>query len=71
MDNDLTHLRNFITTHYTLEELNTLCFDLGLRHDALPGQDIQTKTRELLLHLGRHHRFLDLLATLERDRPDP
>lgn len=71
VDNDLVRLRHFIRDHHNLEEFRTLCFDLGVRYDALGGEGLDAKARELLLHLGRQRRFDDLLKVLENTLTEP
>ena len=44
-----------------MEELRTLCFDLGVNYGALPGEGTAAKARELLLHLGRQRQLDTLL----------
>jgi hypothetical protein len=69
MANDLLRLHRFIGQHYDLEELRTLCFDLGIRYDDLGGEGIGAKARELVLLLGRCGRFDQLLIALRQSRP--
>ena len=40
MVNHLNHLRELITAHYDLDELRTLCSDLGINYDELRGQTL-------------------------------
>lgn len=65
---DLPSLRDFIVNHYNREELQTLCFDLGVNYDALPGEGTAAKARELILYLGREKELEHLLDAL---RPSP
>ncbi len=65
-----THLHQFITTHYDLEEFRTLCFRLpGINYDNLPGETLDGKTRELLRKLERARRLDQLTDALRRERP--
>jgi hypothetical protein len=68
---ELVELRSFIVEHYSLEEFRTLCFDLGVRYDALVGEGIDAKARELILYLWRQGRLIDLLNILEKNHPGP
>jgi hypothetical protein len=70
MDNPLVRLRRFITAHYDVEEFQTLCFDLGVRYDALRGEGLSARVRELLLYLGRRRELEPLLEKLRHGRPD-
>ena len=71
MDNPLARLWQFIVQHYDLEELRTLCFDLGVDYDELRGEGLSAKARELLLYLGRRGRFDALLDALRQPLPEP
>ena len=53
-----------LTERFNLEELKTLCFELGVDHEALDGSTKQAKARELILYMSRHGRLLDLVASL-------
>ncbi len=68
MENPLTHLHQFIVKRYDLGELRTLCFDLSVNYDALPGKGTSSKARELLLYLGRRRQLDELLDKLHQDR---
>jgi hypothetical protein len=69
-DNVLARLRQFIVAHYDLEDLRTLCFDLGVAYDDLRGEGCSAKARELTVWMGRRRQFDRLLTTLRRDHPD-
>ena len=69
MTNPLTQLHQFIVRHYSLDELRTLCLDLGVNDDELGGEGLSARTRELLLRLGRRGGFAALLARLAQQRP--
>jgi hypothetical protein len=69
MNNSLAHLRQFIVHHYSLEEVRTLCFDLGINYDELSGEGVGAKVRELLLQMGRQRRLDQLLTRLRQAHP--
>jgi len=69
MNNDLSRLHEFIVKYYDREELRTLCFDLGVNDDALGGEGLSGKARELVLYLGRQGGLEVLLEKLRRERP--
>lgn len=50
-----------IAAKFSKEGLKTLCFQVGVDYDNLPGDGKQAKARELVVHLVR----LGQLATLE------
>lgn len=55
--------------HFTVEELRTLCSDLGVQHEDMP-KTLTPFARELVSYMDRHTRTSDLLAYLERVRPN-
>lgn len=50
--------------------MRSLCFDLGVDFDSLPGQGKADKARELVGYLERRNRVGDLLCSVARQRPD-
>jgi len=54
---------------YSLEEINNLCFDLGIHPDDVPGHDRPTKSRELILYLDNRGRLSELAALVYQQRP--
>ena len=70
MSNPLGRLRQFIVESYDLEELRTLCFNLGINYDDLRGEALSGKTRELLLKVGRQRRLDELLTVIAGTRPE-
>lgn len=66
----LTRLRQLLLNRYSVEELQTLCFDLALDYDMLPGRGKEGKARELLAYLDRRNRLPELLDLMRRTRPD-
>lgn len=51
------------------EELRTLCFELGVEYDNLPGTGKKGKARELIRYLERRERIPDLLTVIKQKRP--
>jgi hypothetical protein len=66
----LTRLRQMLDAHFSVEELRTLCADLGVDYDNLPGEGKVNKARELIGHLDRHSRIPDLVDVGQERRPD-
>ena len=60
---------DLLTRHFNLEELRTLCFELGVPFDELGGQGVRGVARELLLYVQRRDRLPELLAALRVERP--
>lgn len=59
-NNPLTDLRQKLIDRYSLEDLRTLCFDLGVDYENLPGEGKSAKARELVTHLQRKGRISEL-----------
>jgi len=66
----LTGLRKTIDKRFNEGELRTLCFDLGVDYDGLPGQGKVDKARELVSFLERRDRIPELVETGKQLRPD-
>ncbi len=66
----LATLRQVLSERFHLEELRTLCFDLGIDWDDLPAQGKAGKVRELVSHFAQRRRIEELIQFLERRRPD-
>lgn len=62
-------LLKFITDRYDLEELKTLCFELYVPFDDLPGATRPAKARELIDYVERHEKTQALLALLAEAYP--
>jgi hypothetical protein len=67
---DRTQLRQILSVYFDESELRTLCFDLGIEYDDLPGVGKSDKARELVGYLERHSRIYDLLKVGKQLRPD-
>jgi len=66
----LTELRQVLVTRFNEDELRTLCFDLGVDYDDLPGEGKVGKARELVAFLDRRSRIPELLKFGRQLRPD-
>jgi nucleoside phosphorylase len=66
----LTQLRLILTERIDGQELRTLCFDLGIDPDDLPGEGRAAKLRELISYLERRRSLERLLGWLRQHRPD-
>ena len=64
-----TWLRERLIQYFDEEELRTLCSDLGVDYDSLPGKGKEAKARELVGHLGRRGRIPALIEMCIRLRP--
>ena len=57
----LAELRENLVAHFNEGELRTLCFDLGVNYDVLPGRGTADKARELLAYLDQRGRVAELV----------
>jgi tetratricopeptide (TPR) repeat protein len=62
-------LRQILDRRFDEEELRTLCLDLGIDYDDLPGRGRSDKARELISSLERHGRLSELLVYGKQLRP--
>jgi len=65
-----TQLHQFIIDHFSLDELKTLCFNLGVEFDDLGGDGRAGKARELVLTMQRSLRVDHLIAHLSQASPE-
>ncbi len=65
----LAVLRQNLTDYFSDGELHTLCFDLGVDYEELPGTGKADKARELVDHFNRRNRIPELVAACEKERP--
>ncbi len=61
-------LRELIDQHFNEGELRSLCFDLHIDSDNLPGEAKSDKCRELIAYCERHGCTAELVEELERQR---
>lgn len=66
----MTGLRQILTTRFDEGELRTLCFDLELDYDKLPGSGKANIARELISYLNRRERMHELIEVGKQLRPD-
>jgi hypothetical protein len=63
-------IHKILVTRFSLEEIKTLCFELGVEYENLPSGGKNSKARELVLYLERRGRLDDLRAAIMHQRPD-
>lgn len=63
-------LRMLLTERLDSEELNTICFDLSIDPDNLPGSGKAARVRELIAYLTRRNSIEQLRAWIRQNRPD-
>ncbi len=66
----LIRLREVLATRFNEGELRTLCFDLGIDYDNLPGAGKADTARELVGYCERHNQVAALVEHGTRLRPD-
>jgi outer membrane protein assembly factor BamB len=67
----LTYLRRLMVRRFTISELETLCFDLGVDVETLPGGRSKLDlVRGLIDHLEKRQRIPDLVAYIPKTRDD-
>lgn len=67
----LPELRQLLDEHFSAEELHTLCFDLGLDYETLPGAGKGAKVREMVAYMQRRQQGLERLITAIRAERGP
>lgn len=65
----LMKLAKLLETRFDREELRTLCFNLGVDYDDLPGTSRVDKAGELIRHLQRRDRLSELINAGKQLRP--
>lgn len=66
----LKAMRDCVVDHFSMGELRTLCFDLGIDPDQLEGETKADKARELVLTLNRLGRCPELVVYCQEQRPN-
>lgn len=66
----LIRLRQILDTYFNAGDLRTLCFDLSVDYDSLPGEGKANKARELVAYLERRGRIPELVALGRQQRPN-
>lgn len=65
---ELVPLRKLLGQYFSLSELHTLAFDLGISHDDLPGSTRPQFAESLILHCYRQNRLEALLQLCRTQR---
>jgi hypothetical protein len=65
----LRELRTRIDQHFSLDEIQLLCFDLGVDYEHLSGQTKPIKAHGLIMYLAQRARLDALLQLVEAQRP--
>lgn len=67
---DRIRLLSLLTRHFSLDELNTLCFAVEVNFDELPDAGLTGKARELISYCERHTCMPKLIAAGQTLRPE-
>ncbi|MCW1968507.1 MAG: hypothetical protein KIH69_010370 [Anaerolineae bacterium] len=67
---DRTTLRKFIEKHFSLDEIKTLAFDLGLPENVFPCRHTEECAREFIGWCDRRGEICDLLRKVIQARPN-
>jgi hypothetical protein len=66
---DQTQLHTLLVRHFDEQDLITICFNLKLSYEDLPGHGRANKARELIIYLDRRGRLNELLYLCQQERP--
>lgn len=67
---DRRMLRQVLAERFSLDELATLCYDLGVDFQNIPGVTLEGKAREIAQFFERRGRLAELAAAIRIQRPD-
>ena len=65
----LTQLHRLLNQAFNLEEVRTLCFELGIEYDDLGGEGRSDRSRELIRLMARQGRLPNLVTVATEKRP--
>ena len=63
---DKASIHELIDTHFNIEELRGLCFDMNIEYENLVGDTRRTKVQSLLTHCLKHGRLPALESRCRR-----
>lgn len=67
---NLVELSQLIRRHYDLSEFKSLCFELQVAYDDLPGETLTNRVEALVEYLQRRGRVQELLKLIKQQRPN-
>ncbi|MBK7895801.1 MAG: AAA family ATPase [Candidatus Promineifilaceae bacterium] len=65
---ELARIRHALVDSFDLDELRTLCFDLGMDFESLPGQSKPAKAREMVNYWRNRHDLTRLTEAIRYER---
>lgn len=58
-----------MTTYFSANDVEQICFELGIEFESLPGREKETKTRELIMYCERNNKISELREICQKKRP--
>ena len=65
---DLGKLRHTLMNHFDLEEMQNLCFDMGMDYELLPGRGKGSKARSMIEYWRKRQDLDALIEAIRRER---
>ncbi|WP_420628227.1 AAA family ATPase [Candidatus Leptofilum sp.] len=65
---ELARIRHALVDSFDLDELRTLCFDLGMDFESLPGESKPAKAREMVNYWRNRHNLTQLTQAIRTER---
>ncbi|MCA9931340.1 MAG: phosphotransferase [Anaerolineales bacterium] len=62
-------LHPLLVEHFTLADMEEMCFKLNIEPEDIPGKGRSAKAREFIMHLKRHGRLEELPPLMQAMRP--
>ena len=69
-DENTMLLFRILSTKFTLEELESVCWEIGIRFENLPAKTLSGKARQLVQKVSDLNVMTKLIAIVNRERPD-
>jgi len=66
---DRGKLLSLMEEHFSVDDIEDICFELGVFHDKLPGIGVRGKSRSLIQHFEQRTEIYKLLDEIKQRRP--
>jgi hypothetical protein len=66
----LTNLHNLLNHYFGEDEIDMLCFQMGIDRESIAGNSKPARIRELIISLGRKGRLPELVQLARQERPN-
>ena len=63
-------LHELVTTYLSFADIQDICQDLHIIYENVPGDSLESKSRELISYCNRRSTLPDLIAACQQKRPD-